>query len=184
MLATPSVEALKSRCMFEGSRYATLNGALLYLPPEGDILVCGVAQGGLLGLIAREYPTRRVVGYCRFDDGLSTPGEFDSSDLREGSCASVFEEVKDFLSCYPNVELVKGDVDDTLVIDRPVALAIIDMNLYKPTKVALERIWPKLVPNGIILIDDWDWTGVHQAILEFGQGIQDNRGYILWIWKR
>ncbi len=35
-----------------------------------------------------------------------------------------------------------------------ISFALIDLDLYQPIKEALERIWPLLSPNGMIIVDD------------------------------
>lgn len=54
------------------------------------------------------------------------------------------------------VELVQGDittVDDDRIPD-PIAAALVDVDLAEPVRVALERMYPKLTPGGIIVVDD------------------------------
>jgi hypothetical protein len=66
------------------------------------------------------------------------------------------------------VSLIKGLVQDTLIIDQPVALAHIDVDWYEPVKVCLERIFPRLVTGGFIVLDDYyDWGGCRKATDEF-----------------
>jgi len=55
--------------------------------------------------------------------------------------------------------------------------ALIDVDLYLPTKVALERLWPRLSPGGVIVVDDCQenhvYDGSRQALEEFcaAQGV-------------
>lgn len=71
-----------------------------------------------------------------------------------------------------HVKLIKGLVQDTLHIDRPVALAHIDVDWYEPVKTCLERIYPKLILGGSIILDDYhDWGGCRKATDEYLQNV-------------
>ena len=67
-----------------------------------------------------------------------------------------------------HIQLVKGLFEDTLVGDSPVAVAHIDCDWYQSVKTCLERIWPRLVPGGTLVIDDYyHWSGCQRAVDEF-----------------
>jgi asparagine synthase (glutamine-hydrolysing) len=71
-----------------------------------------------------------------------------------------------------NVCLIKGLVQEKMHIDQPVAFAHIDVDWYGPVRTCLERIAPKLVVGGSIILDDYnDWSGCRKATDEF---LQDN----------
>ncbi|MFM2312534.1 MAG: Demethyldecarbamoylnovobiocin O-methyltransferase [Cyanobacteriota bacterium] len=66
------------------------------------------------------------------------------------------------------VSLIKGLVQDTMVIDQPVAFAHIDVDWYEPVLTSLKRIFPNLVVGGSIILDDYhDWGGCRKATDEF-----------------
>ena len=58
----------------------------------------------------------------------------------------------------------------------PIAVALIDVDFYLPTKHTLDHIWPLIVPGGGCLVDDCKeggpWDGALQAYSEF---IEDHR---------
>lgn len=56
----------------------------------------------------------------------------------------------------PEVELIEGDILtlDPARIPSPIAAALVDVDLAEPVRVALERVWPRLAPGGVILVDD------------------------------
>src|SRR5919107_891600 len=67
-----------------------------------------------------------------------------------------------------NVELVKGLFEDTIVLDGPVAFAHLDGDWYESTLTCLERIAPRLVPGGRIVLDDYyKWSGCRRAVDEY-----------------
>jgi O-methyltransferase len=53
----------------------------------------------------------------------------------------------------------------------PIAVAILDVDLYLPTKHTLPRLYDSLEPGGVILVDDVRpdarWDGAAQALAEF-----------------
>jgi hypothetical protein len=54
------------------------------------------------------------------------------------------------------VELLRGDITtlDADALPRVVAAALVDVDLADPVYAALDRLWPRLSPGGIILVDD------------------------------
>jgi hypothetical protein len=73
------------------------------------------------------------------------------------------------------VTLVQGRFEDTLVVDEPVALAHVDGDWYESTMTCLERIAPRLVEGGRIVVDDYhSWTGCRRAVDEY---FADRPGY-------
>ena len=64
-----------------------------------------------------------------------------------------------------NVHLVKGLFQETLRVDRPVALAHIDGDWFESVMTCLQRIEPHLTEDGIFVIDDYDdWSGCRKAV--------------------
>ena len=52
-----------------------------------------------------------------------------------------------------------------------ISFCLIDVDIYKPTKIALEKVWPLLSPGGVIIVDDcipnYYYDGSLQAYSEF-----------------
>jgi hypothetical protein len=75
---------------------------------------------------------------------------------------------------FTNIELVGGDIFDTLPkwMDlKPharIALLHLDMDVYAPTKLALDLLWDRVVPGGLVLFDDYSLIeGETLAVEEF-----------------
>lgn len=74
------------------------------------------------------------------------------------------DEVADILSSkgFTNFKLIKGNVFDTLptyLKDNPetrIALLHLDMDVKEPTDFALELLYDRVVPGGIIVFDDYN----------------------------
>jgi O-methyltransferase len=64
--------------------------------------------------------------------------------------------------------LVQGLFEDTLHPTEPVALAHIDGDWYQSVMTCLERIVPRLVTGGRLVIDDYaDWSGCRKAVDDY-----------------
>ena len=75
-----------------------------------------------------------------------------------------------------NIELVKGDVEKTLPkflkknSHVKISILHIDLDVYKPSKKALNLLYSKIVKGGVILIDDYGvLPGITKAIDEFNK---------------
>lgn len=87
------------------------------------------------------------------------------------------EEVSSFLSECKNVKLIKGIFPGSAahLKDTEFAFVHIDTDFYLSVKACLEWFWPRLLPGGIIVLDDYLWSncpGVQQALNEFGKPYQ------------
>lgn len=80
-----------------------------------------------------------------------------------------------FIGHIPKIELIKGDVCETLPIfleENPhviAALVYLDMDIYKPTKAVLELILSRVPKGGIVAFDEVnlkDFPGETVALLE------------------
>lgn len=138
----------------------------------GDTVECGVFDGASSYMICKE-----LKGYGRrhllFDsfEGLSEPEAIDGTYWKKGVLACSEESVRHNLREFPFVEYYKGFIPSRFseVADRRFSLVHIDVDLYQPTKDALEFFWPRMVPGGVIICDDYGSAtcpGVHRAMHE------------------
>jgi asparagine synthase (glutamine-hydrolysing) len=75
-----------------------------------------------------------------------------------------------------HIVLVQGLFQDTITGDEPVAVAHVDGDWYESTMTCLERIFPRVVPGGRIVIDDYyAWSGCRTAVDEYVEGRSDVR---------
>jgi predicted O-methyltransferase YrrM len=73
-----------------------------------------------------------------------------------------FEPAEHSISLHP------GLFQDTLDLVEPVALAHLDCDWYDSVSTCLDRIWPWLVPGGVVVIDDYfHWEGCRVAVDDF-----------------
>jgi hypothetical protein len=166
----------------------------------GDIVECGVYKGASLLSFARFLETfspgdrtRKVLGFDHFKgladrsakDGLNervgnTADGWNPAEFRDTLFALVEAFNKDsFVPQRARIELVDGDVRETApayVAEHPglrIALLHLDMDLYEPTLAALKAFWPRLLPGGVVLLDEYairEWPGESEALETFFDG--------------
>jgi O-methyltransferase len=161
---------------------------------EGAFVECGVWRGGssMLAALALQQvgDTERSLHLFDTFAGMSEPTEQDVSvdglrvadawDEIEGETGDpVFayaslEEVRRNIAStgYPaeRISFVQGKVEDTIPAQAPerIALLRLDTDWYESTKHELEHLWSRLVPGGVLIIDDYgDWVGARKAVDEF-----------------
>lgn len=137
---------------------------------QGEFWECGVYKGGSAELLAKviEQTGERPLRLFDSFSGLPTPSKFDMHC--EGEFVAEEEDLKWLIEQYEFIRLHKGLVPESLV-DAQIAFVHLDMDLYEPTKGALEFILPRLVLGGKIVLDDWDWwkcPGIRKAVEELG----------------
>jgi O-methyltransferase len=76
------------------------------------------------------------------------------------------------LSEYPEerIHYYKGKVEDTIPANAPEQISILrlDTDWYESTRHELEHLWPRLVPGGVLLLDDYGWwDGAKRAVDEW-----------------
>ena len=85
----------------------------------------------------------------------------------------------------PEVELVQADIA-TMASDRlpeQIAVCLIDVDLEIPVYEALDRIVPRLVRGGIVLVDDCPeettWLGARAGYSRFMAETGRDEGYLM-----
>jgi hypothetical protein len=79
---------------------------------------------------------------------------------------------------YPvkNIVFAEGDVKDVLpnVQPRKIALLRLDTDWYESTFLELQYLYPILVTNGVLILDDHGhWQGARKATEEYFCSIED-----------
>jgi hypothetical protein len=153
----------------------------------GDILEFGVYKGtSLVRLMAfrdllESTHSRKVVGFDAFgkfpdDLALDSDQEFVNNFEGAGGYGVSKEHLDELLKNKnaENYELVEGDILKTIPeflksnTSLKIALLHIDVDVYEPTKAILEALWDKVVPGGILMLDDYGTVeGETQAVDEF-----------------
>jgi O-methyltransferase len=158
----------------------------------GDFVECGVWKGGslyamMLTLQRLGDNGRHLWGYDTFT-GMTAPAELDVSIHGENAQQIYSDHAKRgeqwlaiprttvaknlYRSGYAmeKVRLVEGDVQLSLRHDLPSSIAILrlDTDWYESTLLELQTLYPKLVPRGIMIVDDYGhWGGAKKAVDEY-----------------
>ena len=146
----------------------------------GDAVECGVYRGGSLLVTALWLEKRRLLkrvhGFDLFT-GLPEPSAADdrraleeAGRFSDTSLIGVQRLVERF-GVGHRIRLVPGAFAETLA-QAPVPLSFIhlDCDLYASYRTALEALWPKLSPGGIVVMDEFQsprYVGARRAIDEF-----------------
>lgn len=145
--------------------------------PHGDVAQLGVYKGGTAWMIASCFRHTQKKFYL-FDTFAGLP-QSSSSDghwhsIAEGNDFSdvLFQEVQKYFSPYQNIKFKKGLFPATAVglEDARFSFVYLDADLYQSTKDGLEFFYPRMVPGGVIMLDDFGtptWPGIQKAVEEF-----------------
>lgn len=176
----------------------------------GCIADCGVYKGESLFNFARfiemTSPGDRIRKVYGFDDfeGLRDLQEEDSFNQEIGAMEGGYRSKSfeptlkklvnlfnndSFVAKAPRIELVEGDITQTakaFVEENPgirFCLIHLDFDVYKPTMAALEAFYPKLVPGGVVLMDEYAlnaFSGESKAVEDFFGGLMPKIHKLPW----
>jgi hypothetical protein len=168
---------------------------IAHLP--GSIVECGVYQGNsffafhkFLEIFHPGDRIRHVIGFDDFkglrlseEDGPEYPNR---SKVEGGWKSLNFKAALDdlmkiqmddqFVPASKRSFLIEGDILETVpkyVNDNPgvrISLLHLDVDVYEPTKVALDHFYERVVPGGLIVLDEYammEWGGESKAVEDF-----------------
>jgi O-methyltransferase len=126
---------------------------------EGDFVECGVYRGtGIKTLVdylgGKSFP-KHFYGYDTFDYNPVPGHEF------EGQEAGLYESVRQRFDGYPQVHLIRGLIPDSFEDACPnkISYLHIDLNNAESEIATLGALFDRVVPGGIIILDDYEWAG-------------------------
>jgi len=140
---------------------------------RGDFVECGV-NTGILSLAICDYLDFNSLGktFWLLDTYEGIPMEQMSAvEIARGIPENnvqhyfdCFEQVTRNFAPFPKARIVRGMVPDTLpvVTSEEICYLSIDMNIALPEIAAMEHFWPKIVKGGVVVLDDYGWSG-HEA---------------------
>lgn len=137
---------------------------------DGDFVEVGVNTGIFSAAICsyidfNRYADKRFYlldTFAGFPTDLLSPEELAAKVAENaGDYFESYDLVRNTFAEYPNVVLIAGRVPDTLplVPSEKIAYLCIDLNAAVPERAALEYFWDKVVPGGVILLDDYAYKG-------------------------
>jgi len=135
----------------------------------GDVADLGAYRGGTSLILRRLAPEKRLY---LFDTWNGTPFNDELCHHKKGEWPSSLEECqsivgKDKLTIY--FEGIFPYVVENQIKENAFCFVYVDMDTYQSTCDAINYFWPKLVPGGVLLLDDYGWepcAGVKKAVEE------------------
>lgn len=134
----------------------------------GNIAEVGAYRGSSSKLICEAKGQRPLFVFDTFE-GLPDPTQADGG-FKKGDFSSSFEFVKEYLSNYPNVTVIKGYFPDTAtpIENKEFSFVNLDVDLYESTKKCLNFFYTRLKKGGVLLSHDYSTlSGVKRAFDEF-----------------
>ena len=192
------IEQVRPFTMTSPERIWSLLRAVDYLQGNsilGDFVECGVWRGGSVMAMALRLQQvgasdRKLWLYDTFE-GMTPPTDRDvesvggvtanalleSTDVGDGNnvwCVADLPDVQRNLAktgySVGQLNFVQGDVTQTLLETAPkkISLLRLDTDWYESTKSELEVLYPRLVPGGVCILDDYGhWLGARAAVDEY-----------------
>lgn len=146
----------------------------VHLP--GDFVECGVYMGTAIKTVmdyvgGKSFPTT-FWGYDTFDTN-PTGHQFQEQKL------GMYERVLERFDGYAQVNLVKGLLPQSLEGNSPEKIAYlhIDLNSSEYEIAVLDALFDRVVPGGVIILDDYEWAGVYREQKIIEDQWFDARGY-------
>ena len=139
---------------------------------DGDFVECGVFEGFMSATLceyldfARQPKTFYLYDtFEGFSEKYSSPEDFGihrgfyALAQKEYRRAGLYEAVVERFAAYPNVKVIRGAVPDSLEGTMPARIAYCHIDLNSPAAEvgALERLFERVVPGGMVLFDDYGW---------------------------
>jgi hypothetical protein len=127
---------------------------------DGDFVECGTYQGYSMEVVLHYLhglTDRRLWLYDIFDPS----GSAGEGKRLPAHSPVLFERVQGRFSSWPNVTVTRGKVPAILAEVAPARIAFlhIDMNNAEAEGGALEVLFDRLAVGGMVIFDDYGWTG-------------------------
>lgn len=164
------------RTLVDWPRLAAIRQAVLETNHlAGDVAELGVFRGGSAKVIGHYAKGAKL---HLFDTFTGIPETDTHGEHRAGEFACDEDSVLDFLA-NPNAVPHKGIFPETAPADPDLRFRFghLDGDTYQTTRAAIEYFRPRMVADGIILFDDYNWwkcPGVGKALEESGLKVEQS----------
>lgn len=131
---------------------------------EGDFVECGVWKGFCSAVITDYLDFKQITKtYYLYDTFEGIPEGYDAEKHNSPllSEPGLYENVIERFRKHPNVRVIKGIVPQSFeqAVPEKVAFLHLDMNSSKSEIEALEGLFEKVSSGGVVVFDDYGWTG-------------------------
>ena len=129
----------------------------------GDFVECGVFKGFSTGVVAKTLDFGRCDKhwylYDTFDGIPAEDLNAGHPDVESYHEPALYESVVQRFASYRNISVIRGRVPEVLATRAPERIAFIhiDMNSARAEVGALEVLYPRIVPGGFLVFDDYGW---------------------------
>lgn len=153
-------------------------------PKTGCIVECGVWRGGMSAALADTLPGRTHFLFDSFEGLPPAKAELD------GAAAIAYQRDKNHPAYHDNCRAERGFAEKAMSISRagryelvqgwfsetvphfvppePIGLLRLDGDWYESTMECLTALYPKVMPGGLVLIDDYyTWDGCARAVHDY-----------------
>lgn len=128
----------------------------------GDFVELGVWRGFCSGVLTDYLEFQKIQRtFWLYDTFEGIPHEYDTENhdspaLRE---PGLYEGVMKRFENFPNVRVIRGVIPHSLEEAAPSAVSFlhIDLNSSKSEIEALNYLWDRIVPGGVVVFDDYGW---------------------------
>jgi O-methyltransferase len=144
-------------------RYILCTAACHCVHLPGDFVECGTLHGtGVKTVIDYFGPDNFAKRFWAYDMFESNPVE---GLPAIGQAEGLLDAVHERFSGYEMVTLVAGLLPASLEGHSPERIAYmhIDLNNAKGEIAVLDHLFDRVVPGGIVILDDYEWAGVYRA---------------------
>lgn len=193
---TPIHYAKKICFSTEETLMFTLEMAMKYRYAQGDFVEAGVAAGAQIMAMRYGAPNKVIHAFDSFQ-GIPLPSNRDDQMpgimmltpteqkmlpgpglqmlQTTGATAVSVEEFKQHIKMaalsMDNIIIHEGWFEETVPDNdiKEISLLRLDGDLYNSTWVCLQHLFPKVIPGGCVIIDDWELPGSRAACEEYFQ---------------
>ena len=143
-------------------RYILCCAACHCVQLDGDFVECGVLYGTgvktVIDYFGKEAFRKIFWAYDSFDTNPVEGHKF--QEQGEGT----FDRVRVRFADYDKVRLVRGLLPESLADNSPgrIAYLHIDLNSAVFEIAVLDHLFDRVVPGGIVVLDDYEWSGVYR----------------------
>lgn len=132
---------------------------------DGDFVECGVDRGDSALSVSKYVELQNLnKKFYLLDTFSGVEKKYILDTERAHEYPESYEFVKGSFQDYPNIEIIKGTIPDTLSLikSEKISYCHIDMGYKIPELAAIEFLWKKMVVGGTIILNTYGW--IHESV--------------------